>query len=62
MTVPNTQSPAVDAEISSNLRKLAAALRQKAEKNQEHKAVKCAQILIAAQGLSQFQDILKGVK
>jgi hypothetical protein len=62
MTVTTQQPQAVDVEISSNLRKLATVLRQKAAKNQENKAVKCAQILIAAQGLSQFQDILKGVK
>jgi hypothetical protein len=48
--------------MANDLRKLAAAIRQKAAKVRETRAIKCAQILTAAQGLSQLQDILKGVR
>lgn len=56
MTTPNNLA------LASSLRKLAADLRQKAHKVREQRAVKCAQILTAAQGLDQFRDILKGVR
>jgi hypothetical protein len=55
MTSPNNV-------MAADLRKLATALRQKAAKVREQRAVKCAQILTAAQGLGQLQDILKGVR
>jgi len=48
--------------ISTALRKIAAELRLKATKVQQQRAVKCAQILTAAQGLDQLRDILKGVR
>lgn len=56
MTSPNNIAMAAD------LRKLATALREKADKVREYRAVKCAQILTAAQGLGQLRDILKGVR
>lgn len=56
MTSPNNIAMAAD------LRKLATAIRQRAAKVREQRAVKCAQILTAAQGLGQLQDILRGVR
>jgi hypothetical protein len=55
-------TPSNNTVMAADLRKLAAALRQKAAKTREHRAVKCAQILTAAQGLGQLRDILKGVR
>lgn len=48
--------------IATSLRKMAAELRVKAAKVQQQRAVKCAQILTAAQGLDQLRGILKGVR
>jgi len=51
-----------NSAMAADLRKIAESLRQKAAKAREYRAVKCAQILTAAQGLSQLRDILKGVR
>ena len=53
---------ASNVEMAADLRKLAAAIRKKAERVREYRAVKCAQILTAAQGLDQLRDIMKGVR
>jgi len=46
----------------ADLRKLATIIREATKDISKRKAIKCAQILTAAQGLSQLQDILKGVR
>lgn len=51
-----------NVEMAADLRKLASAIRNKAANLREYRAVKCAQILTAAQGLDQLRDILKGVR
>lgn len=51
-----------NVEMAADLRKLAAAMRKKASAVSAQRAVKCAQILTAAQGLDQLRDILKGVR
>lgn len=47
-------------EIPTQLRKLAESLRKKAQEIEHSKIVKSAQVLIAAQGLSRFEEILNG--
>lgn len=51
-----------NTETAAGLRKLATSLREKASELRKYRAVKCAQILTAAQGLGQLRDILKGVR
>lgn len=55
MTAENTT-------IATTLRDMANDLRKQAEESKVQHAVKCAQILTAAQGLQQLRDILKGVR
>ena len=47
-------------KIATALRQTAAALRKEAEKYEERKIEKCAQVLLAARGLGALQQIIKG--
>jgi hypothetical protein len=49
-------------EIAEGLRKTAAILRKEAEKIEQQKTVKCAQVLTAARGLLQLRRNLGGVR
>ena len=46
--------------LAKGLRMLASSLRKEAAAIKRKKAVKCAQVLTAAKGLSQFERILRG--
>ena len=47
-------------ELAAKLRKTAQHYREHAAELDEKKAIKCAQVLTAAKGLSQLQHILRG--
>ncbi len=47
-------------QIPERLRKLAKSLREEAEKVDEFKTIKSAQVLVAAQGLVQLEKIITG--
>lgn len=47
-------------ELAVQLRKTAQHFRKQAAEFEKETAIKCAQVLTAAKGLSQFQRILRG--
>ena len=47
-------------EFAETMRKIAQDLRKEAQEIEHKKAVKCAQTLIAAHGLSKFKEMLQG--
>ena len=49
-------------QLAESLRKVASELREEDASIQEAKAVKCAQVLIAANGLSRLRKNIRGEK
>ena len=49
-----------NTQLAESMRKVAADLRKQDAEIKEKKAVKCAQVLIAANGLSQLRKIIRG--
>lgn len=47
-------------DIPTQLRKLAASLREQVQEIEQAKVVKSAQVLVAAQGLVRLEEILNG--
>lgn len=45
---------------AANLRKIAKDLRERSEQTDKDTTTKCAQVLLAANGLQRLQDILRG--
>lgn len=49
-------------KLAAQLRKTASYYREKAAEFEKQSAIKCAQVLTAAKGLSQLQRILRGAE
>jgi|GEM_PF-6202675 len=49
-------------KLAQQLRKTAAEYREQAKIAEREEAEKCAQVLVAARGLSKFKEILEGVR
>jgi len=47
-------------DTAQRLRKLAKTLREKDKETSKEKTTKCAQVLVAAQGLHLFEEVLRG--
>lgn len=47
-------------QIPNQLRKLAKELREKADETKKRNVIKCAQVLVAAQGFDKLAQIING--